>query len=159
MDQLGMAVTLDLGRKNDVHPPLKKPVGERLARWALGRVYQSASHLPFSGPLMHRVRNVDDHLVIKWVHVGSGLQSADGKAIRHFEICGSDRKFHPGEAKIIGKDRISVSSPNVPNPAAVRYGWSPFPEPGVNLVNSAGLPASPFTTESRFPPTGSPSFQ
>ena len=143
---VGMAITLDLGDKNDVHPRRKKPVGERLAAWALNNVY-GKNNVP-SGPLYNRVTAINrDSIVISFDHVGAGLKTVDGLAPIHFEIAATDKRYHKATAIILNKDKIKLRSPHVPEPVYVRYAWSPFPEPKVNLVNSANLPASPFTTE------------
>ena len=77
-------------------------------------------------------------------HADGGLIAHDG-ALKGFAICGPDKKFVWAIAEIVGKDKIVVSSPSVPNPIAVRYGWANYPV--VNLWNEAGLPASPFRTD------------
>ena len=145
---VGMAITIDSGHPSNVHPTLKKPVGERLAKWALGTSYQSASNATFSGPLFDRAERQGDSVVISFKQVGSGMKSSDEKPLRYFEICGKDGVFQTAIAKPVGKNAISVSSPDVPLPHDVRYAWLPYPNPAVNLFNSVGLPASPFTTES-----------
>ena len=163
---VGMAVTIDTGHRSNVHPTLKKPVGERLAKWALGTTYQQ--HLAeieklrnhaanpqglvapstYSGPLFDSVERKGDSIVVSFNHVGGGLKSSDGNALRHFEVCGKDGAFHAANVKILSKNAISVTSPDVSNPHDVRYAWVPYPDPPVNFFNSGGLPASPFTTES-----------
>ncbi len=143
----GMAITIDTGLKGNVHPPLKKPVGERLARWALGTTYGQDAHAVYSGPLLQGTKRGGKSMDVTFSHAGEGLRAPDGKPLRHFEVCGPDRVFHPADAAITGPETIRVSSPKVSEPIHVRYAWRPFPEPGVNLVNSAGLPASPFTTQ------------
>jgi sialate O-acetylesterase len=147
LKNVGMAVTLDTGLADNVHPPLKRPVGERLARWALGTTYGLKSHACYSGPLYHVAEREGDAMVVSFNHVGKGLKAADGRPVRHFETRGDDGLFHAAAARIIGRNTIAVSSPRVAAPTHVRYAWRPFPEPPVNLVNSAGLPASPFSTE------------
>jgi len=148
LNNVGMAVTIDTGHPSNVHPTLKKPVGQRLAKWALGTIYKLPAHTTYAGPLLDVAEREGDSLVISFNHVGAGLKSADGKPLRHFEVCGKDGIFHAATAKIIGKHVIAVSSSNVPAPDDARYGWLPYPNPAVNLFNSANLPASPFTTES-----------
>ncbi len=140
----GMAVTIDKGDSSNVHPALKKPVGERLAKWVLGTTYKKA--MIYSGPLLREAKQAGESLVIEFDHVGDGLVSLGNTQLRHFEVCGSDRVFYPASAKISSKCSVTVSSPKVPKPVNARYAWIPFPEPPVNLFNSAGLPASPFTT-------------
>lgn len=147
LENVGMAITIDTGHPTNVHPPLKKPVGERLAKWALGDVYNLKSHATFSGPLLEAFTREGDSLVIKFQHVGDGLKANDGKPLRHFEIRDDNGGFHPATAKITGEDTIVLSSSNVSKPTHARYAWSPYPAPPVNLFNSENLPASPFTTE------------
>jgi arylsulfatase A-like enzyme len=148
LNNVGMAITIDTGHPSNVHPTLKKPVGERLAKWALGTTYKSKSPTTFSGPLLDVAEREGDSLVVSFNHVGDGLKSSDEKPLRHFEICGKDGVFYPATAKIIGINTVAVSSPKVPEPHDARYAWLPYPNPAVNLFSSAGLPASPFSTES-----------
>ncbi len=143
----GMAITIDTGEKTDVHPALKKPVGERLARWALGTTYRKESHADYSGPLFESMDIQGNTLKLSFAHTYDGLKSADGQPLRHFEVCGADGVFHPAVAQIGSDNTILISSEQVAEPKHARYAWVPFPSPEVNLVNSAGLPASPFTTE------------
>jgi sialate O-acetylesterase len=77
------------------------------------------------------------------------LRSVDGKPIVHFEIAGEDGAFYHADAEL-QNNRVRLSHVMVPRPVNARYAWVPFPEPSVNLVNSAGFPASPFTTENEF---------
>ena len=139
----GMAVTIDVGDANDNHPRDKKTVGARLALWAKARVYGQS--LPsWSGPLPagHAIR--DGGIELSFHHADGGLAARDGDALRGFAIAGADQQWHPAQARI-ESDKVFVSHPEVPNPVAVRYAWSANPD--ANLVNSAGLPASPFRTD------------
>ncbi|MCP4775635.1 MAG: sialate O-acetylesterase, partial [Planctomycetaceae bacterium] len=90
-----------------------------------------------------------DSLEIAFSSVGQGLKSADGKRVVHFEIAGEDGVFYPADAEV-EHHLVRLSQEKVPQPIDARYAWHPFPEPPVNLVNSAGYPASPFTTQSKF---------
>jgi arylsulfatase A-like enzyme len=151
LDQLknvGMAITIDTGHPSNVHPTLKKPVGQRLAKWALGTTYKLKTHATYTGPLLDVAEREGDSMVVSFKHAGAGLKSSDEKPLRHFEVCGKDGIFHTATAKIVGKNMIAVSNSKVSEPCDVRYGWLPYPNPAVNLLNSAYLPASPFTTES-----------
>ena len=148
LENIGMAVTIDTGHPTDVHPKEKKPVGERLAKWALGTTYALKKHATYSGPLLDVAEREGDSLVVSFNQVGGGLETSDKKAPLHFEVCGKDGVFHPADAKIIGKNTLSVSSPKVAVPRHARYAWSPYPDPPVNLINSEDLPASPFSSES-----------
>ena len=145
LKDVGMATTIDTGHPSNVHPTLKKPVGERLAKWALGTTYGKSTL--YSGPLVDVAEFEGDSVVLGFEHIGDGLKSSDGKPLRYFEVCGKDGVFYPATAKIIGKGTVAVSSANVPEPVDARYAWLPYPDPPVNLFNSADLPASPFSTE------------
>jgi sialate O-acetylesterase len=128
----GMAVTTDHGLPNDVHPPNKKIVGERLARWALKDVYR----LPIvaSGPLPVRAKYRRHQVVVRFSHA-DGLQTSDGEPLREFSLDGKTSI----SAKIRNK---KVAIPTLEKPDAVWYGWQPFSKG--NLVNREGLPASTF---------------
>lgn len=139
----GMAVTIDLGHPTSVHPTKKQPVGKRLALWALGTVYRE--DIVYSGPLYRSMAISGDVAVVSFDYPGSDLRTDDNTPPRHFEIAGADGMFHPAQAKIDG-DKVIVHSSLVPQPRHIRYAWAPFPQPPVNLANSAGLPASPFST-------------
>ena len=141
-----MAITIDLGHPTDVHPIHKKQVGERLARLALNQVYGQKDVIPM-GPMLDNVIRQKDSVTLSFREVGEALKSGDGKPLRHFEICGADGVFLPATARLIAPYQIEVSNPKLSEPRHVRYAWQPFPEPPVNLVNSEGLPGSPFSTE------------
>lgn len=148
LNNVGMAITIDIGHPTNVHPMLKKPVGDRLANWALGTIYRSKTHANYSGPLLDVVHREGGSLVVDFEHVADGLRSLDGHPIRHFEICGENQVFHPAKVELKDSNSIELTSPQVGVPLHVRYAWLPYPDPPVNLGNSAGLPASPFSTES-----------
>ena len=139
----GMAVTTDIATIGDIHPPNKQDVGLRLALWALATTY-GKSDLVYSGPLYESMAIEDNKIRIKFKHVGGGLQAHGDKPLSHFQIAGEDQKFVPATAEIDGETLV-VSSPDVPKPVAVRFGWDDIAEP--NLFNKAGLPASPFRTD------------
>jgi sialate O-acetylesterase len=147
LENLGMAITIDTGHPSNVHPRKKKPVGERLAQWAMGTTYGLKKYATYSGPLLKVAKRKGDSLVISFNQVGVGLKTTDKKAPRHFEICGTNGIFHPATARITSKNTLSVSSPRVLEPKHARYACLPYPEPPVNLFNSEDLPASPFSTE------------
>jgi sialate O-acetylesterase len=138
----GMATIIDLGEANDIHPKNKREVGRRLSLIALARDYGIPG--VFSGPTFKSVQFANGEAQIQFDNVAGGLKSVDGGAIGGFTIAGSDHKFYWGVAKIQG-NTIVVSNPYVPNPIAVRYAWAN--NPYVNLVNSEGLPATPFRTD------------
>jgi sialate O-acetylesterase len=138
----GMAITIDIGEAGDIHPKNKQDVGERLALWALGTTY--GENIVYSGPIFDSCERKGNKFVVRFCHTGQSLQAADGGELKGFAIAGEDRKFVSADAKI-EDDTVVVSSPDVSNPVAVRYAWAANPD--CDLVNSAGLPASPFRTD------------
>ena len=138
----GMAVAYDHGNPTDVHPKNKRPIGERLAYWALNKTYNRAEVTP-SGPLFKSVRYAEGAAFVTFDYA-KGLHSADGKALRGFELSGGNGLFYPATAEVIDGE-VKVSCPEVRIPTQVRFGWSPVTD--ANLVNEANLPAPTFTTE------------
>jgi sialate O-acetylesterase len=137
----GMAVAIDIGNPDDIHPRNKLDVGLRLARWALADTY--GWKLEKSGPLYASYKVEGDKVRITFKHAG-GLKTRDGAAPASFYVAGADHKFVPAEARV-EKGEVVVWSREVPAPVAVRYGWAD--NPPANLYNSEGLPASPFRTD------------
>jgi len=152
----GMAVTIDLDFHNDIHPPNKIDVGERLARWPLAKVYSRKVH--FSGPLYRAVTIKDGAINVAFDHVGEGLMigmSRVGKVtelkkgiLNGFEMLDKTGAWHAAKAVIQGKN-VVVRSNAVKGPVAVRYACHPqAPKDRTwNLYNKAGLPASPFCSD------------
>jgi sialate O-acetylesterase len=138
----GMAVTVDIGERHNVHPKDKQDVGDRLSRIALALAY--GRDIEYSGPWYRSMSVEGSSIRVRFSHVGGGLV-ARGGPLRTFEISGADGKFVPAEARIDG-DSVVVSSPAVADPVAARYAWSAYPE-GCNFYNAAGLPAIPFRTD------------
>ena len=139
----GMAVTIDVGEYNDIHPKNKKPVGYRLAL-AAEKVAYGEKNIVYSGPIYKSMKIEGNKIILSFDHVGSGLVAKNGGKLKWFEICGRDDDFYPAEAKIVN-NTIVVSSEKVKSPVAARYAWANNPE-GANLYNKEGLPASPFRT-------------
>jgi len=137
----GMAVTLDIGNPDDIHPANKRDVGKRLALWALSKDY--GKDLIYSGPLYREQKVEGASIRLYFDHVGSGLVAREGD-LSHFEIAGEDQVYHPANAVIDG-ETVLVSSSEVSQPAAVRFAWSNVAEP--NFFNKEGLPASSFCTD------------
>lgn len=137
----GMAVTMDIGNPGNIHPKNKREVGRRLSLWALAKTY-GQSGLEYSGP-MYRSMEIEGGSVRLSFDHAAGL-SADGGEPKHFTIAGEDRVFHLARARIDG-ETIVVSSPDVPEPKAVRYAWGAADEG--NVRNGAGLPAPVFRTD------------
>ncbi len=137
-----MAVSIDLGEWNDIHPLNKKDVGERLALGALKLAYHQ--DLVYSGPLFQSAKKEGNKIIVSFDDVGSGLTTNDSEDLRRFEIAGSDGKFVWANAKISG-NTVEVWNDEIDNPVKVRYAWSDNPR-DANLYNKEGLPASPFET-------------
>ncbi len=138
----GMVVTMDIGNEEDIHPKNKREVGRRFALLALANDY--GKDVIFSGPKLRKSRFEKTHAHLIFDHAKDGLVTRDGKPPDYFELAGPDRIFHPATATMEG-NTLSVSSPSVPNPQAVRFAFSNLASP--NLMNTAGLPAHPFRTD------------
>ena len=132
-----MAVTIDIGNPDDVHPKNKRDVGHRLALAARAIAYREP--IEYSGPVFRQVSN-EPHALRVWFDHADRLVARGGE-LRAFEIAGDDGKFVPAQARIDGAT-VVVSSPAVSAPLAVRYGWANSPD--CNLFNGQDLPASPF---------------
>jgi len=139
-----MAVTINLGEWNDIHPDNKKDVGERLAMAAQKLIYNDKKVVP-SGPLYKSSKIENNKILLSFDYVGSGLIAKDGEDLSWFAIAGADKKFVWAKAKIEG-NKVVVWSDEISEPKYVRYAWADNPD-GANLYNQEGLPASPFRTD------------
>ena len=139
----GMAVAIDTGEWNDIHPLNKKDVGKRLALAAQGIAYGNKK-IVYSGPIYKSMKIDGNKIIITFTNTGSGL-TAKGGELKYFSVKGTDNKFVWAKAKI-ENNKLVVWCENIPNPIAVRYAWADNPE-GANLYNKEGLPASPFRTD------------
>lgn len=139
----GMAVAIDLGEWNDIHPDNKKDVGERLALIAMNKVY--GENIVYSGPIFQSATIDGNKITISFTHTGSGLVTNDGGELNQFAIAGADKKFVWAKARIEG-DRVIVWNDDISALMYVRYAWADNPD-GANLFNKEGLPASPFRTD------------
>lgn len=135
-----LAVTIDCGDADDIHPANKRPVGARLALAARALAY--GEKLEYSGPAFATAEFGGGRARLHFTHLGGGLVTPGGTA-EGFTLAGSDGVFHPAHAEIEG-DTVIVSSREVPTPTSARYGWANVARG--NLFNRAGLPASPFRT-------------
>jgi len=138
----GMAVIIDIGEADDIHPKNKQDVGKRLALWALAKSY--GKELVYSGPIYKSMKIEGEKIILHFAQVGGGLVAGPDEPLKGFAIAGADRKFVWADAKIDG-DSVVVSSDEVSTPVAVRYAWAD--NPVCNLYNEEGLPASPFRTD------------
>jgi sialate O-acetylesterase len=136
----GMAVTIDIGEVQDIHPINKRDVGIRLGLAAQSVAYHQ--RIEYSGPLYQSMKVKNDRVHITFTHA-KGLATKGGE-LKGFSIAGSDHKFRNARAEVRG-GKVVVWSDAVPEPVAVRYGWDFAPE--CNLYNAASLPASPFRTD------------
>ncbi|MBQ6953215.1 MAG: 9-O-acetylesterase [Bacteroidales bacterium] len=163
LERCGMACIIDLGEAEDIHPVRKKEVGERLARLAFANDY--GRKVVADGPRFESYRVHGSSMVIRFSDVAGGLrvipsgsfaqarygsadervEKAENGVLMGFQIAGPDRVWHWADARIEGNGEVVVSSPEVPQPVAVRYAWSI--NPVCNLYNSEGLPAWPFRTD------------
>lgn len=142
LPNVGLVVITDAGEKDDIHPPRKAIVGERLALAA--RVIAYGERFAGLSPRYRRATFSGGRATIEFDHVGKGLVARDGE-LKGFAIAGPDRQFVWADARITGPDKVVVRSPLVADPIAVRFGWADYPV--VNLFSEAGLPASPFRTD------------
>ncbi|HEX9934661.1 MAG TPA: sialate O-acetylesterase [bacterium] len=143
LPKTGMAVTIDIGDARDIHPKNKQEVGRRLALAALKIAYKQKP--VFSGPI-YRSMKVENGCIRLFFDHAQGLSTRHGGQPKGFALAGENGTFVWAEARIEGKTVVVFSSA-VPEPKAVRYAWASNPE--CNLVNAAGLPASPFRTDTR----------
>jgi sialate O-acetylesterase len=161
--QTGMAVIIDGGEAEDIHPQAKNLPGERLAMLAAS--FDDPS-VPSGFPRFGKMNVNDGKARLSFERVFKGLETrrgalntkpghlpgqdpeavvAEADELKGFTVCGADRIFVPAEAKIISDDTVEVWSPDVKAPVAVRYGWANFPL--CNLYGGNGMPASPFRTD------------
>ncbi len=163
LERCGMACIIDLGEAEDIHPVRKKEVGERLARLAFANDY--GKKVVADGPRFESYRVHGSNMIIRFSDMAGGLrvipsgsfaqarygsadervEKAENGVLMGFQIAGPDRVWHWADARIEGNGEVVVSSPEVPQPVAVRYAWSI--NPVCNLYNSEGLPAWPFRTD------------
>jgi sialate O-acetylesterase len=140
----GMAVAIDIGEWNDIHPLNKEDVGKRLAL-AAQKVAYGDKDVVYSGPIYQSMKVEGNKIIITFTNIGGGLIAKGGGELKHFAIAGTDKKFIWAKAKIEGA-KVIVWNDDITNPVAVRYAWADNPE-GANLYNKQGLPASPFRTD------------
>jgi sialate O-acetylesterase len=138
----GLAVAIDVGDPDNVHPKDKEPVAQRLALIALAKTYGHKEE--YSGPVYASMKIQGSAIRLRFTHADGGLV-AKGGPLQWFQVAGADQHFVDAQAVIEG-DSVVVKSGQVPAPVAVRYAWDNYPF-GCNLYNAAGLPAAPFRTD------------
>jgi len=139
----GMAVTIDIGEWNDIHPLNKKDVGKRLALAAQKIAY--GEDVVYSGPIYSSMTIKGNKIILSFDNIGSGLVTKGDGPLKQFAIAGADKRFVWANAEILD-NMVIVYSDEIENPISVRYAWADNPE-GANLFNKEGLPASPFRTD------------
>lgn len=140
----GMAVTMDIGNPEDIHPRDKRTVGDRLAKLALADIGAITDPSATNYPTFLRARAAADGIMVVDFNIASGELVARGGVVSGFEVAGEDRRFYPAEAVIRGNS-VEVKNAAVTSPVAVRYGSCNDCEP--TLASRAGLPAVPFRTD------------
>lgn len=149
----GMAIAIDLGEWNDIHPDNKKDVGIRLAL-AARRIAYDEKDLVYSGPLLQTARTEGNRVTLFFNNTGSGLVTNNGEAPNWFAIAGADKKFVWANTRLEG-DRVIAWHEAIAMPRYVRYAWADNPR-DCNLYNREGLPASPFEKEIGIPDGATP---
>lgn len=142
-----MAVLLDIGEKDNIHPSNKEVVGNRLGYIALGKTY-GYDQLPYKSPEFKSINITNDTVIVSFNNIQQGLSVLNGgtaDSIGNFEIAGEDQKFYPANAHILPRARVGVSSPQVPRPVAVRYAFQDFVTG--TLFGANGQPVSSFRTD------------
>ena len=134
-------ITTDLADNlEDIHPTYKWEIGKRLAWLALDHTYHVKQ--VSAGPRISGVSFHNHQAIVNFVHAESGLVVHDSSTITGFELAGADGRFYPATGIISKKKQVLVSSPQVPDPVALRFAWKEDTNP--NLFNEAGLPAEPY---------------
>jgi sialate O-acetylesterase len=142
----GMATAIDIGEADDIHPKNKMEVGRRLALVARGTVYGEKG-LEFSGPVLKKdsMKTEGKKVTLAFDHATDGLQIEGEGEARGFAVAGKDRVFHWADKATLKDNKVTVSSKDVPEPVAVRYGWDG--NPVLSVYNVDGLPMLPFRTD------------
>lgn len=138
----GIAITMDIGTKDFIHPPKKKEVADRLLYNALNQTYNYKT-IEYAGPVFNSMEIKDGGLNLKFKNADNGIYAYE--TLEGFEIAGNDKVFYPAKAKILDRTTVLVSSDKVSTPIAVRYGWENWVVG--TLYNTSLLPASSFRTD------------
>lgn len=145
----GMVVTTDIGDIKNIHPTNKQEVGRRLALCADAQIFNveipdDEKVSQYIGPRFESLSINRGKVRLTFRNAEGGLVARDNEPLKYFSVCGADKVFHPAEAVIDG-DAVIVTSSEVSDPVAVRFGWEDTAEP--NLFDKQNLPASPFRTD------------
>ena len=139
----GQAVIIDLGEAKDIHPRNKHDVAARLVRWALVKDY--GMKFPYRSPEFKSMEITGNKALLTFDCFGSSLRTFDVEQATGFAVCGQDKAWHWAKGVVRGRDKVEVSSDQVPQPIAVRYAWAD--NPVCNLFSNDGLPVTPFRTD------------
>jgi hypothetical protein len=140
----GMAVIVDQGDADSIHPLKKEPVGYRLGLLALDQMYGQDINSKSPTFLSKSVKG--NKIFIKFSDVGEGL-ATNGKKVNGFTIKGSENEWENADAKLVDEETVAVWNNTLDDPVDVRYAWSNYPDPPVNLFSKQGLPIGPFRTD------------
>jgi sialate O-acetylesterase len=138
----GMAVSIDVGEWNDLHPLDKEDVGKRLAL-AAEHIAYGDDKIVYSSPICQSMKVEGNKMILTFDHTGTGLMTKNKGALKCFSIEGQDGKLLWAVAKIIAPDKVMVWNDLITHPVMVQYAWSDSPD-DPNLYDKEGLPASPF---------------
>ncbi|QDH79009.1 sialate O-acetylesterase [Echinicola soli] len=138
----GMAVLMDIGQKDNIHPADKKTGGHRLAYWALAQAYDLKG-FEYAGPEFKAMEIKGSTVIVSLDHVPNGITSY-GKEVTSFELAGEDKKFYPATA-VLRRKSVMLSSPHVDKPVAVRYAFKDFVVG--EIFSNGGIPMSSFRTD------------
>lgn len=141
----GMAVIIDSGEFNEIHPKDKRPVGHRLVNQALAEVYGMLSREEANGPLYRDTLFCGEKAVVSFDYADDGFTLSEGDSAAGFELAGEDKVFYPANA-VLGKGSITLTSAEVNKPQYVRYLWTNYGP--VNLYGTNGIPVAPFRSAS-----------
>jgi sialate O-acetylesterase len=142
----GMAVTMDIGEKDNIHPSDKQDAGKRLSLWALNNTYGD-KNIFYSGPLYQNFGIKGNRITVSFTHTEGGLTSVD-QPLKDFELKDANGKWVLATATIEG-DQVVVAADGVSAPVGVRYAY--FDDVAGSLFNGKGLPASSFTSDKELP--------
>lgn len=139
----GQAVIIDLGEANDIHPKNKRDVAERLARLALAKDY--GFKLPYRSPEFKQLTVEGNKAIVTLDTFGGTLRTVDVNEVKGLAICGEDRQWVWATTTITAPNQLTVHSPSIAKPIAVRYAWAD--NPVCNLFTTDGLPVTPFRSD------------
>lgn len=140
LPKTGMAIAIDIGNAEDIHPRNKQDVGKRL--WLAAKKVSYGEKLVYSGPVYKSHKVKGDKVIVQFDHVGSGLKASG--LLKGFAVAGEDHQFHWATAEI-NNDQVILTAEGVKKPVAIRYAWADNPE--ATLYNEENLPAVPFRTD------------